>query len=147
MSTALAAAGARWSCRQALPPLRASSRLAQALARERRTGPPRASPSPEASRSQLPSPRSAFMICLADMSDNRHEILQSTQITDPERRRRLPPHPADPGCHHEGLLYVAGNRPGKKKPHCGDTEALRKDESRLGGRIVLRQVYRPFVTL
>jgi NitT/TauT family transport system substrate-binding protein len=24
---------------------------------------------------QPPSPRSAFMICLADMSDNRHEIL------------------------------------------------------------------------
>jgi hypothetical protein len=39
-------------------------------------------------RSQPPSPRSAFMICLADMSDNRHEILQSTQITDPGRRRK-----------------------------------------------------------
>src|SRR5215469_2530440 len=44
------------------------------------------------------------MICLDDMSDNRHEILQSTQITDPGRRRCLPPHPADPGCRHEELL-------------------------------------------
>ena len=43
------------------------------------------------------------MICLADMSGNRHEILQSTQITDPERRPLATP-PADPGCRHEGLL-------------------------------------------
>src|SRR5215469_5594945 len=57
------------------------------------------------------------MICLADMSDNRHEILQSTQITDPERRRRLPPHPADPGCHHEGLLRgIFAHTPRRQPP-------------------------------
>src|SRR5215472_9093402 len=83
----------------ASPSVVAQSRSASARTKDR------AAPGqPLTTSFQLTAAISAFMICLADMSDNRHEILRSTQITDPGRRRCLPSHPADPGYRHEGLL-------------------------------------------